>query len=297
MSKNLSLTVAIPTCYGGASLVEAIESIRRSDYPEDFKVVVRADSIPIPENIKKKLDILEVELTENSEPGSQLHKVKQMIDECNDDIFIFTQDDIRFDSKAISKIIKAFETDPNLTMIGANIQPEKATTRFERVVEVGLRIAYQVGTTWNKGDNYLLSNGRCIAFRTSFLKTFNLPEKMVNTDAYLYFENKRLSGKFIMLKDAIVYNVSPKNFKEHLRQRNRFLFSKEEMQQFFNHNIDAEYKLPTSLLFKASIKELVTHPINFVGYVLIQIGAQINQYIDSSYKNPLWKVNTSTKRG
>lgn len=295
MKKKLMFTVAIPTCYGGGSLVAAIASIRASQEVTDFPIIVVADSIPIPTSIKKELKALGVQLTENKGRGTQMKKVKQMIAKCKTDVFIFTQDDIRFDQNALSEIMSAFERDPKLTMLGVNIQPEPARTFFERVIEVGLKGAYRVGTAWRGGDNYLLANGRCMAFRTSFLKKFTIPDAVVNADAYLYFENKRRGGTFSFAKGAIVYNRSPQQISEHIRQSNRFAYSATELQRYFGPDIVSEYELPRQLVLQSLFAEFLSQPLFFSGYLAVQIVAKLNTPFNQDAKTPLWKVNLSTK--
>ena len=126
---------------------------------ENIKIV--ADAVPITNEINKKLSKLHVNLTENQKPGSQIAKVKQMIASTKSDIFIFTQDDVRFSPHALSGIARVFLQNPLVTMTAARILPEKSITLFERIIEVGLRIVDRVSSEWNDGDNYLAANGRC----------------------------------------------------------------------------------------------------------------------------------------
>lgn len=293
--KKLTFTIAIPTCYGGKSLESTIRSIRRSREVGAFSIVVRADSKPISDGIKRNLTSFGVKLVENKKPGSQMYKVKQMIEHVHTDIVIITHDDVRFDQGALAAIVKRFNDSPKVTMVGANILAETAQSQFERIIDVGLRGTTTTGIAWRGGDNYLLANGRCLAFRTQHIRKMNIPDNIVNADAYLYFENKRHGGKFVWAREARVFIKNPKHISEHLRQSHRFLYSKEELSQYFDKSIAREYAVPTIIQFEGFLKELMTHPIHVFLYLGILAYAKVTQKRDSDARSPLWKVNVSTK--
>lgn len=294
--KQTQITICIPTCYGGESLVKAVESIRNSNYEGKFRILVAADSVPISAPHKRLLKQENAELTENKIPGPQMHKVKQMLANASSEIFIFTQDDVRFDDSALNEIVNTFKKNPNLTMVGANIVPEPATTWFEKVLEVGLRGAANLGKSWRRGDNYLLANGRCMAFRTRHLQKMRIPDAVVNADAYLYFENKRKDGQFAFADKAVVYNKSPLTLKEHLRQARRFRYSKEELLGYFGNSIRSEYQIPAILRLKSVFNEFLADPINTAAYLVILAYTVMTLKTDPDARTAMWKVNFSTKR-
>jgi cellulose synthase/poly-beta-1,6-N-acetylglucosamine synthase-like glycosyltransferase len=224
-----------------------------------------------------------------------MYKVKQMIEHVHTDIVIITHDDVRFDPDALAAIAKRFNDSPKITMVGANIIAEKAQSQFERIIDVGLRGTATIGQAWRNGDNYLLSNGRCLAFRITHLKKMTIPDNIVNADAYLYFENKRRGGKFAWAREARVFIKNPKHIVEHLRQSRRFLYSKKELHRYFTDEINHEYIVPDNIRFTALVRELLHHPIDTVMYLGILIYANFTQRMDDDARTPLWKVNESTK--
>ena len=46
---------------------------------------------------------------------------------------------------------------------------------------------------------------------------------------YCSIENKRKNGQFLAVDTAVVYNKSPQNLKEHLKQSKKFQYSQEEL--------------------------------------------------------------------
>src|SRR3989344_5238774 len=129
--KQLTLTVGIPTCYGGDSLIATIKSLRASRGVPDFRLVIVADRTPLSDSIKKELSGLGAELHWNGVEGSQMKKVKQMIAMLDTGIFVHTQDDIIFHPNELSEILKAFEMGSDVTMVGSRVLPLPPHGSFE----------------------------------------------------------------------------------------------------------------------------------------------------------------------
>ena len=296
-NKKLSTTVGIYTCYGGPSLVKAIESIRSCDGGQEVKILVVADGQPLTEDVLKRLAELEVDVREQPGLSPQAVKIRRIISLCDADILILTQDDVVFDNRALKQITAVFDEDLNVTMTGAKILPMPAKTFFEKIVEVGVNIVQRIGSKWNNGDNYLLSNGRCLAFRTEAIKKFSIPDNVVSLDAYFYFENKKQNGKFAFAKDAVVYNKSPLYLREHKKQSNRYSYSRFEIANYFSGlNLVKEYSIPLSIVFSSLIAEFLSNPFYTVLYCFVQSYVYVFRGKKKKTLNPLWKIDESTKR-
>lgn len=294
--KTLSITVGIATCYSGDSLVKTVESIRNANLGESVKILVTADRAPMSKTVLDGLKRLRVGVTWNNVEGSQFKKVKQMIDKCKGDLYISTQDDVTFDKNTIEEIVNTFSKDINLTMAGIRILPLKPETFFESAMTSMLYLIDKVSGRWNKSDNHLSSSGRCLAFRIKHLKKFRIPENIVNGDMFLYLENKKLNGKFKQIKNSLVYIRCPQRLKDQIAPSSRYLYSKIEMQNFFNQKLESEYKISKQLLFKSLIEVFISQPIQTIFYILIRIYTFIFRQPKAVVSNPVWKVDTSTKK-
>jgi cellulose synthase/poly-beta-1,6-N-acetylglucosamine synthase-like glycosyltransferase len=182
-------------------------------------------------------------------------------------------------------------------MTGTHVQPVKATTWLEKVIEVGVKAHLWIGQRWQKADNYLLANGRCLAFRTKAVKQFNISTQVINSDAYLYFENKCRGGKFRWVEKAIVLNKSPQKLAEYLKQSHRFLNSSRENSDYFNHQISSEYKIPFSLKLKALAHLIVKSPVWTGFYLGLYVLSRLSSWNQSVPKTGVWETDASTKRG
>jgi cellulose synthase/poly-beta-1,6-N-acetylglucosamine synthase-like glycosyltransferase len=293
---QLSMTVGIPTYYGGQGVVETAKSISASQGVADFRFIVTVDGNPLQKEVKKQLLDLGVEVIENKQRGGQVARIKQLIELCETDILVLTQDDIVFGKDTLSKIAKAFAKNPKITMVGARMLPVPAKILLEKVVERGVYLTHRIGDMYQNGDNYLLSSGRCLAFRSEFIKQMDIPEEIINSDAYLYFENKRKNGKFLALKNAFVYNKSPQKIVEHIKQSKKFAYSRGELHKYLPEmDFEVEYKIPKWITVKALTMELVSHPIWTMMYVGLQVYVRFQKNPFVNIKR-FWDTDVSTKR-
>lgn len=293
--KNPTLTLAIPTCYGGTQLLATAKSIYASAGSLPFTFLLVADSIPLTKEVKDGLTKLGVKVTENKVSGSQYHKVNQMIDQVETDYLITTQDDVIYDRQFFTELLKVIESNPTATQIQPRIASAPSTTYFQRVLERGISIAYHTSLLWNKGDNYLVANGRCMVFKMSFLRKHRIPKSVVNGDGYRYFANKFGGGKCVLAPLAIVYNNNPFHFKEQLNQNQRFQYSRHELESVFKSDLTAEYAIPREHLLSALWSEFCQHPVLTTLYVAMSLYIKTIPIDPKIVARTSWAIAKSTK--
>lgn len=294
--KQLSLTVGITTCYGDISIIDTVKSIRASKGVDDFRFIIVADRVPISPEIKKVLKKYKVELIENKKEGSQVKKQKQILKLAKTDLIIFTQDDVLLDPNALTTVANQFTINSEITMVSILNKPIKATNLFENIISVGTNIANKTAKYWNNGDNYLSVIGRFMAFRTELVKNkFRLPESVATSDAYYYFENKRVEGIYKYLSEVYVNFKNPQNMKEHLRKSSRFQYSQKEMSYYFG-DLKKEYIIPKAATIKALGEQFIENSIKTFLYFIIYFYTRILKMKSSAVLNPIWEVDLSTKK-
>lgn len=294
MSK-LSLTVGITTCFGDKSILDTVKSIRFSIGIKNFRFIIVADRVPISEKIKREFKKLNVELIENKVESGQMKKKKQILSKTVSDILLFTNDDVLFDKNAINKMLEYFENHPQTTLISIRNQPVKATSSFEKIISVGTNIANKIAKNWNGGDNYLSVIGRFEALRVTHAKKFRLPLEVATSDAFLYFENKRLGGNCKYLSQVAVYFKNPQSMREHLRKSSRFQYSTLEMSKYFK-NLENEYRMPSSVVLKSVFEQFLQNPFNFVLYLGVLFYTRIMRSKPKEVLDAVWEVDVSTKK-
>ncbi len=294
--KQLTLTVAIPTCYGGESLSDTAKGLRNSKGVGNFRFIICADRTPISPEIKSELSKLGVELIWNEKEGSQLKKIKQTVDVCNSDIYVSTQDDITFEPGTLKEILSVFQSNPEATMVGARVLPLPPETFFESAMASMVRVIDHMVLKLKGKSNHLLASGRCLAFRTEHFKRFNLRENIVTGDMYMYLENRRLGGRFALADKAIVKIRCPQKISDQVGPSSRYQYALKEMVSYFGQQVAAEYKIPIKALVLSFLEEFIRHPISLVSYMGVFIYTRLNKQPEKKVIDPVWDVDTSTKQ-
>jgi cellulose synthase/poly-beta-1,6-N-acetylglucosamine synthase-like glycosyltransferase len=294
VADKLTLTVGISTKYGKEPLLSAAQSVLASKNVEKFRFIILADTIPLKEKLRNELESLDIEVIEKQGTSSLPNKLKEKLKLCKSDIILFTHDDIILEPDAISKILETFENDPKLTFLVARVIPIPAKSFFESVINASVNLVYRIGEMWNRKDNYLLANGRCMVFRTEHLKKFNIPDDVISIDVYFYLENKRLGGKFKYVKDAVIRIKSVDKLAEHMNQSSRFQYVPSEMEKYFGKSFNKEFLIPKSLIAKALIVELIKNPIYLTFYFGVFVYSRLRKKKEAL--TPLWTVDVSTKK-
>ncbi len=291
---KLSLTVGITTCYGDVSILETVKSIRSSEGVNDFQFIIIADRVPLTAGIKMELKKYKVQFVENKTEGSQIKKQKQILKLTKTDLLVLTQDDVLLDKKTLVEVVGRFQNHPKTTMVSIRNAPLQPQTFFEATLNIGTNLANKLAKHWNNGDNYLSVIGRFMAFRTETFKKFRMPEEVATSDAFYYFENKRVGGGYEYIPKVRVYFRNPQNMKEHLRKSSRFQYSKMEMAHYFK-NLTREYKTPPFVTIQSLIEQLIEAPVYFLFYFVVYLYTRILKLAPKKVLNPVWEVDASTK--
>lgn len=296
LQNKITITVGIPTYYGSPSIIETAKSILNSKDVGAFKLIITVDGNPLKPDIAEKLKNLGVIVQDNQDRRGQLGRLKQLIAQCDTQILVTTQDDVLFSPNALHEIIRAFDNDKELTMIGARVDPMPSKTFFGKIIDTTVELNYSIGTKWRNKDNYLLASGRCLAYRADFAKKYELSDVVVNSDAYIYFENKRLGGKFKAVASAVIYNKSPQNLKEHLKQSSRFQASQAEIAKHLSINLETEYKVPTVIQATSYLEIMLRKPILAICSLGLYIYTRINNSEKRKQLKRFWDTDVSTKK-
>lgn len=297
IKKNrLSVTVGIPTCYGGLALPTVVKSIRASVGAEIDNILIISDRKPIPAEIRGAIEKIGAKIVWNEIDSSHQSKLKQMIFGCETDVLVTICDDIILHPSAIAEIMKVFSSDENITLVTSAILPLPSLTFIGKVLNSSVRIPEMIVRFWNKGDNYLSVSGRCMSFKVDFIKKLRFPPNIVSNDQFFYFENKYNGGGKEHAPKSIAYIRPPQNLKDHIRPSTRFQLGMEELQDYFSQDLSREFKVPMFAGIKAVVLEFLAHPITMPVYCLIFIYTRIIRKDKSKILTVYWDEALSTKK-
>jgi len=290
-----SFVVGINTCYCDEQIIDTVKSLRASQGVPHFRIVIVSDREKASDKVVNALKDLDVEFYENPTVTSAWAKQVQILDMTKEEIIIMTQDDVLFHPYAIYNTVMEL-TKEGVTFVGLVNEPIEGDSIVENGISVGTRLMNKIAKSWNNGDNYLACLGRLMAFRTDFIRNVYVEVDSISVDAYLYFENKKLGGKYVCLWDTPIYFRSPQNMLEHMRKSSRFQHSKAEMESYKRFpRLNEEYKMPTSVVVKSAIKQFLHDPIHFIAYCGIFAFTRLKTINAENCLYANWEVDFSTK--
>ncbi len=291
------LTVGIYTCYCKDQILETVRTLISSTGVDDFDLIIVADRFPVDQSLKNELTNLGAHLIENEQDSSAYSKIRQIITLTRTPYLLLTQDDVLFDNKVLKNTVNYFNKHPKTTFIGVRNIPLPPENIIEAGLNIGTRLNNHIGRMWNQGDNYLAMLGRVMAFRTDWLKNMDIDPDSVSLDAYMYFENKRLGGKYKCLWDSWMYFRNPQNLAEHLRKSSRFQHSLLEMKTYPKFtNLENHYRIPLWIIIYSSFLEFIGQPFDFIVYLLIFSYTRLFKTQADQSLTALWEVDLSTKK-
>ncbi len=290
-----SFVVGINTCYCDEQIIDTVKSLRASEGVPFFRIVIVSDREKASDKVVAALQELKVEFYENSDVTSAWAKQMQILDMTKEEIIIMTQDDVLFHPRAIYNTVLEL-TKEGVTFVGLVNEPIKGDSLVEDGISVGTKLMNGIAKHWYKGDNYLACLGRLMAFRTDYIKNVYVEVDSISVDAYLYFENKKLGGKYVCLWDTPVYFRSPQNLQEHMRKSSRFQHSKAEMESYKRFpRLEAEYKMPLKSIVFAAVAQFLRNPVNFAAYCGIFLYTRLLTIKSDNCLYANWEVDYSTK--
>lgn len=296
MSDHLSVTIGIPTYYGGPGLVKTVKSIMSSEGVAPFRLIICVDGNPLDPVIAAELEKLGAEVVMSEERGGQVARIRQMIGLSRSDIVILTQDDILFEKDTVREILRAFETHPEATMVSVGAVPLPPTVWFERIIHAGFAIAQEVEARWNGGNNYLRACGRCLAFRKDMAGVIRdeIQEEVISCDAHFYFINRQHGGQVVRADKAVYRFRSPKTLNDHLKQSQKHLALPEELWRYRKVDFHKESPIPLMPRIQSALKGLVTDPFWTTLYfgVLAYTRLRKNPFLKATR---FWDTDVSTK--
>lgn len=290
-----TVTIGIPTYYGGDSLIRTVESIRGSVDAPPFRLIVCVDGNPLRPEVELRLTELGAEVIFSEVRGGQLERLKQIIGECDTEYLLFTQDDILFSRDTLREMVAAVQGDPDVTMVSGNGQFLPPRNFFEKIMHTGADITDTIGAMWNDGDNYLRVGGRCLAFRADFAKSMKITDSVMSSDVFFYFYNKKFGKRFRYVPEAVYFLRSPDNLSEHLRQSRKYQLVDEEIHRSVGIDVEKEYPIPFRVRLTALVKQFFRHPLLVPCYVAVFLYTRVfGKHLFDGKK--FWDTDVSTKK-
>lgn len=299
MKKNINVTIGIPAHNEENNITQLLKALlvqEQINYSLQAIIVVSDGSTDNTVNLIKSLKNDKIKLIENKKRIGVAKTQNLILNNFESDILVIINADVLpMDSHLVSSLVTPFLTERNVGIVGGKVVPNKAKNFIEHVINTSVEAKSDIYERTNSGNNIYTCHGRVRAFSSEFLKKFSWPD-IITEDAYSYLCCIKKNFKYFYSASAAVYYRSPQNYIDHYRQSKRFLYSKTELEKYFDKNfIDKNYNISIFTLAITTFKHLICSPIYMSVYFIVFFSVKLASLIPHSYDS-MWVPSLSSKK-
>lgn len=276
MKSNIKVSVGIPAYNESNNIKNVLKDIlsQRRDGWRLAEVLVFDDgstdgTVMKMGEIKDKL----IKIHPGKKRCGKTYRLNQMFSEFGGNILVMFDGDIRIVGKSvITKIVKAFESDDQVMLVGGNSKPMDPLSFFQRSVYSTFSVFNKSRKAVRGGNNIFGCTGSILAIKKELAKSFKIP-KVFNEDAYIYFYCLQMGYKFLYEDNAQILYKLPTNLSDYLRQlfRSNPAAVDFELKKYFGNLVEEEFKRPLGFYIKSVIKTFVEQPAEVLFIVAVNI--------------------------
>lgn len=214
-----------------------------------------------------------IKVVDHQQRKGKTARIQELFSAATGDIIIMFDADVRIPSRnVISNLVKAFDKNERIKLVGGNTKPYSPTDFFQRGVYATFKVFYQSRININSGKNLFACTGGCLAIRKDFFKEVTFP-KIKNQDTYLYFLCIKKGYQFVFVKNAIVYYKLPKTLSDYLAQvfRSNPEAVELNLKKYFGKLVHDEYQRGSIFYLKNVFRVLADNPLPTLFIILINI--------------------------
>jgi peptidoglycan-N-acetylglucosamine deacetylase len=294
--ENIKVSVGIPAYNESANIKKLLDSLLLQNEAgfELLEIIVVSDGssddtlMHVLDSGSKKIKLVEHKLRQGK--SACVNEIMQLF---KGDVLILVDADIKIHDRYLFAKIIDENNISTAGLIGINAMPERAGNFIQKILEAGHLTMRALASSWNKGQNYLSFKGCFLCLSKEFAKSANMPNSVVNNDAYLYLRSKELGYSPAFYKNGKVYFTSPRTISDHMKQTERFGFSQKELQHYFSFDLTSEYAIPYLAYVKTFMGQMIQNPFYFLGYVALKAITVLHRPRSVS---PKWSIALSTKK-
>ncbi len=209
----------------------------------------------------------------------------------SDIVVVLDADIMPADDSFIDSLISPIILDPEIGLTSNIIEPAKPRTFVEKALARNHVFKTNLWLSSGMGNTIYTCFGPARAFSRKLYEGMRYP-KDVPVDSYSYMHCVSHGLKFALARSASVIFRCPENFSDHRKQSTRFMSGKDAIVSVFGDAAKAAYRLPFWPLFLSSLKELVSHPILFMAFILMSVRIRLGKHAAFSSK---WDMAGTSK--
>ncbi len=299
--KKFTVTIGIPAFNEEKGIVRVLDSIyaqKHKNYTLEKVYIANDGSTDSTVDLVKKFAKKHptVKLINDGKRLGQAGRLMQFYHLNTSDIFItFDADSVLAMDTVIEDLVGPFNDDKVGAVAGHDI-PFPAKKFFEKIVEAGVNIWYEIRVKINTGDSIHNLHGCVNGLRKNIAKNIHYPKNLFAIDAYEYLDVKKQGYKFVMVPSASVYYRIADNLHDFLLQNSRYVDTQVHIEKLFSQNIYADHNPTLSQKIQGVLTETLRNPIYSILAIILQIVLRLVKpfYLEDSSRG-IWTVVGKTK--
>jgi glycosyltransferase involved in cell wall biosynthesis len=233
-----------------------------------------------------------VKVVEHSQRRGKSQRMAELFGTTDADVLVMFDADVVLDSsQTIEQLVDPILRGGASLASGRPLKIE-SDTKFDRLMDVSMDLQDYVKKNINHGDNVYACHGRIVALSRALYSSIAPDGIISSNDAYLYFANQQIKGKFVYVDSATVKFKMPQTEKDFIKQQARFAGGSRALEHVFGTEVAAQYRIPVSIYAKACGHVMARHGFSFARYFILRFKGKFAR--PSSHA--LWDVSSTTKK-
>jgi len=300
MNYKKTVTIGIPAHNEEANIKNLLNAIL-AQKQENFtleKIIVICDGCTDATEEKVKEFSKNHSVVEIAADGQRKGKAQRLNElyraNASDIIVTLDADIILAAADTIGELIKKISDE--YVVAGANFQPFKGKTIFEKFINAGDALWYEIRKNIRGGDSVYNSAGCAVALEKYFAKSIFYPKDTISDQVYLYLSVKSKGENFFFSEKAVVLYRNPSSLRDFLSMNSRSQFGRQVAGKYFGDLSSNEYRLNNVNKKGILLKMFTTKPFyTFLGAISLFALKFIPVAEKKIYKDGLWDTLKSTK--
>ena len=298
--RKLTVSVGIPAYNEEANikyLLDDLLSQKQDTFILKEIIVISDGSTDRTMDIAKAFDNDKMRLLEDGKREGKIKRLNEMFGVFKGDLLVQFDADVRLSDKfVLEKMVKPFLMYEQTALVCGNHKPSSPKGFIERSAYFGVQVWDDAINMLGERDGRYRCTGQIRAFSRQFLETFRFPLDIGSgEDTFSFYFAKIHHFKVVFVRDALIYHRLPTTFKDYMHQMSRFIYAKNQMEQYFTEEQCKEYETMTTVIRMKSLLKNVfrSSPITVLGFLILHIAPRVAVL---TYKHKrIWDIASSSK--
>lgn len=296
-NKIYTITIGIPAYNEEANisyLLDSLISQREEGFVVEKILVVSDGSNDKTVEKVKRFKGGKISVIDNKERNGVAFGQNQIIQNCNSDILVLLNADIKIESSLFLNFLLSPIKKNGADLVSGNLSVLNSENFFGKILRASAFLKDYMFENHKLGRNIYTCYGPVRAFSRKLYKEMIFPGS-IGEDAYSYLFCQFRGFTYAHAVAAVAFVKLPENFSDHLKQSIRFIQSKRKFIDIFGEKfVEEEYKIPLGLAIKSTVYSFFRSPLYTFCYLAV------NLMVNFKSKNyPVipeqWKISSSSK--